>query len=307
MAGQSAQATLAIDLADPTATWTASVFPANRTTAWLGASQFSGTGSAQVALTANGAGFEPGAYRANLVIQSSSAVPQTVNVPIMFVLGSNPSGAAVTIIASPATYSAVVSPGMVIAVFGANLANTTDTATGNSLPYSLDGVTAAVNGIATPVAYVSPTQVNIQIPYEAGAGPAVLGINNNGQIAGFQFPISSAAPGIFADASGNLSPTPIVAQGGTMSLQMVGAGQVSNSIPTGYAPTTSASTYKPLLPVSVTVGGVPAFIQSMGLAPNQFGVTQVTFTLPTSVAPGVQQVVATVGGVSSPAVNITVK
>jgi len=57
----------------------------------------------------------------------------------------------------------------------------------------------------------------------------------------------------------------------------------------------------------VTVGGVPAFIQSMGLAPNQFGVTQVTFTLPTSVAPGVQQVVATVGGVSSPAVNITVK
>jgi uncharacterized protein (TIGR03437 family) len=297
---------LLIDPGGDTASWTASVFPANRTTAWLGAANFSGIGPTFVALTANGAGFEPGAYRANLIVQSSSAVPQTVNVPIMFVLGSNTSGAAITSIANSATYSSAVSPGMVVAVFGANLANTTDIATGNPLPYSLDGVTAAVNGIAAPIVYVSPTQVNIQIPYEAGAGPAVLGINDNGQIAGFQFPISASAPGIFADASGNLSPTPTVAQGGTTSLLMVGAGEVTNLIRTGYAPT-SAGTYKPLLPVSVTVGGAPAFIQSISLAPNQFGVTQVRFTLPISVAPGVQPVVVTVGGVASPPVNVTVK
>ena len=63
-ASQPAQATLAVGLADRTAPWTAAVYPANRTTAWLGASQFSGTGPAQLALTASGAGLKPGAYRA---------------------------------------------------------------------------------------------------------------------------------------------------------------------------------------------------------------------------------------------------
>jgi hypothetical protein len=283
-------AVFAIDPGDPKATWTASVFPANRTTAWLGASQFSGTGPTQVALTASGVGFEPGVYRATLAIQSANAVPQSVSIPIMFVLGDDSSGAGIAGIANPAAYSASVSPGMVVAVYGANLANTTDSATASPLQYSLDGVTAAVNGIAAPVVYVSPTQINIQIPYEAGAGPAVLGIDNNGQITGFQFAIAASAPGIYADAGGNLSPTPTVAQGGTTT-----------------PPSSTAANYTPLLPVSVTVGGAPAFLQSVGLMPNQFGVTQVKFTLPASVAAGVQPVVVTVGGVSSPPVNVTVQ
>jgi uncharacterized protein (TIGR03437 family) len=87
-----------------------------------------------------------------------------------------------------------------------------------------------------------------------------------------------------------------------------GAGDVAGLIRTGYAPPSStAANYTPLLPVSVTVGGAPAFLQSVGLMPNQFGVTQVKFTLPASVAAGVQPVVVTVGGVSSPPVNVTVQ
>jgi uncharacterized protein (TIGR03437 family) len=305
-ASQPAQATMAIDLADTTALWTASVYPANRTTAWLGASRFSGTGPTYVALTASGAEFEPGVYRATLVIQSPSAVPQSIAVPILFVLGPNTSGAAIGGIANPAAYSTAVSPGMVAAVFGTNLANGTSTASGTPLPYSLGGVSAAVNGIAAPLAYVSPTQVDIQIPYEVGAGPAVLGIDNNGQIAGFQFQISASAPGIFADANGYLSPTPAVPRGGTTTLLLAGAGEVAGQIQTAYSPS-SAGTYSPLLPLSVTVGGEPVFLQTVGLNPGQVGVTQVKFTLPASVPAGVEPVVVTVGGVSSPPVNVTVQ
>jgi uncharacterized protein (TIGR03437 family) len=299
---------LGIDPGDPAASWTASVFPANRTTAWLGASQFSGTGPTFVTLTANGAGFEPGAYRATLVIQSPNAVPQTVTVPIMFVLGDSSSGIAISSVVSSATYLPAVSPGMMVAVFGANLAAAT-IASGNPLPYSLGGVSATVNGIAAPLAYVSPTQVNLQIPYEAGSGPAVLGIDNNGQIAGFQLQISPAAPGIFADAGGNLSPVPTMPQLGTGTLYLAGAGEVSGLMRTGQAPTTVAvgAEYTPLLPLSVTVGGTPAFVLAVGLAPNQFGVTQVKFAVPQSVSTGVQPVVVTVGGVSSPPVNVTLQ
>jgi uncharacterized protein (TIGR03437 family) len=295
-----------ISTTDATATWTASVYPANRTTAWLGASHFSGTGPTYVALTASGAGFEPGVYRAILVVQSPSAVPQSINVPIMFVLGGNTSSAAIDAVANPATYSGAVSPGMLVAVFGTNLANATNTASSNPLPYSLSGVSAAVNGIAAPLTYVSPTQVNLQIPYEVGAGPAVLGIDNNGQIAGFQFQVSASAPGIFADTSGNLGPNPAVPRGGTTTLLLAGAGEVSNLIPTAYSPS-SATAYQPMLPLSVTVGGAPAFLQGVGLNPGQFGVTQVKFTLPASVPAGVQPVIVTVGGVSSPPVNVTVQ
>jgi len=299
---------LAINVGDPTATWTASVFPANRTTSWLGASQFSGTGSAKVALTASGTGFEPGAYRANLVIQCLTAVPQTVVVPIMFLNGPNTTSMAISGVANSATYSAFVSPGMVVAVFGSNLSNTTGLGSGNPLPFSVDGVSATVNGIAAPMVYVSPTQVNLQIPYEAGSGLAVLGINNNGQIAGFQLPIAATAPGIFADASGNLAPTSTVTSGGIVTFYMVGAGEVTDQILTGYGPSVKESSlFQPLFPLSVTVGGTEVIVVEAKLTPNQFGTTQVTILVPPSVPAGVQPVLVTVGNASSPPVNVTVQ
>jgi uncharacterized protein (TIGR03437 family) len=304
----SAASTLAINLADPHALWSASIFPANPTTSWLGLSQFSGAGPAQVTLTANPQGLEPGAYRASLVIQSPSAVPQTVTVPILYVRGSA-AGTAISSIANPATYSSSVSPGMVIAVFGSNLAKTTDTASGDPLPYSLDGVSAAVNGIAAPILYVSPTQVNIQIPYEAGAGQAVLGVNNSGQVAGFQLPILAAAPGIFADANGNLMPSATIVRGTSATLYLAGAGEVYYPIDTGYVPTVAAQAalYGPALPLSVTVGGVPVFVQSANLSVNALGLMQVKFTVPSSAAAGVLPVVVIVNGVASPPVNVTVQ
>ncbi|MEI9977298.1 MAG: protease pro-enzyme activation domain-containing protein [Ignavibacteriota bacterium] len=306
--GASGTALLGVNVADPKATWTASVFPANRTTSWLGASQFSGTGSAQVTLTASGAGFEPGAYRALLIIECPTAVPQTVTVPILFVNSPPASGMAITSVVNSATYAASVSPGTLVAVFGSNLSNATDIATGNPLPFAVDGVTAAVNGIPAPIVYVSPTQVNVQIPYEVGAGPAVLGINNNGLVAGFPIAVAAAAPGIFADASGNLSPTATVAKGGTLTLYMTGAGELSAGFPAGLAPTAlEASEVQPLLPIAVTVGGAQAFLQTVIPTPNQVGTVQIVFTLPQSVEAGVQPVVVTVGGLSSPPVNITVQ
>ena len=306
--GAKGSSTLAVNLGDPTATWTASVFPANRTTSWLGASQFSGTGPANIALTASGAGFEPGVYRANLVIQSPTAVPETVVVPIMFVNGPNTTSMAITSVANSATYSASVSPGMVVAVFGSNLANTTSVAAANPLPYSLDGMTVTVNGIAAPIVYVSPTQVNVQIPYEAGAGPSVLGIDNNGQVAGFQFTIAATAPGIYADGSGNLAPTSTVTRGGTVTFYLAGAGEVAPQILTGYGPTAAESSeIQPMLPLSVTVGGTEVFVVQTQLTPSQFGTTQVSILVPSTVAAGVQPVVVTVGNASSPPVNVTVQ
>jgi len=300
-------ANLSVNLSDKTQSWTASIYPAGRTSSWLTASQLSGTGSGVITLTANSAGFEPGVYRATIVLQSQNSVPQYVNVPVMFVLGGATSGMSISAVANSASYATSVSPGMLLSVFGTNLAKSTGPNTASPLPYSLAGVSATVNGLAAPIVYVSPGMLNIQVPYAAGAGPAVLGVNNNGQIAGFAFQISPSSTGIFADAHGNVVPVPSVNAGSALALYVTGTGDVSPAIKTAYSPAAGSTATVPLLPLSVTVGGVPAFLEFVGITPGLIGVTQVNILVPSSTPQGNQPVVVTVGGVASAPVNVVVQ
>jgi len=310
-AGTVAKTSLAVSLSDKGQTWTASVFPANAATAWLTVGPLAGTGAGTLTVSASGAGFEPGVYRATIVIQSANAVPAAIDIPVMFVYGSSSSGMSIKSIGNAANLqSSTASPGMLLSIFGTQLANSTNQNSATPAPFSLGGVSARVNGLDAPILYTSAGQLNIQVPFEAGAGPAVLGVNNNGQIVGFQLQIAPSAPGVFADAGNNLIPKSTVAAGGTISLYLTGDGDVTPALLTGFTSSSAtpvASLPKSRLPLSVTVGGVPAFVQFYGLAPGLVGITQVSFTVPNSVKPGVQPVVVTVGGASSPPVNLTVQ
>ena len=309
-ASQPAQSALAVTLSDNSLPWTAAVYPANRTTSWLSVSQLAGVGSAQIVLRASGDGFEPGVYRATIVFQSQNAVPQSINVPVMFVLGGSTSGTTISSVVNSYSFQSTVSPGMLLTVLGSNLANAPQSTSGSPFPYSAEGVTAAVNGLAAPILYVSPTQLNIQVPYAVGAGPGVVGINNNGQIAGFPIQIAPTAPGIFSDALGNAAPNASAQPGATATIFLTGAGEVSPALKTAFAPSPlipPASQPKPLQPVSVTVGNVPAFVLLEGLATGLIGTAEVDFIVPPTVPAGVQPVVVTIGGVSSPPVNLTVQ
>lgn len=304
-------ASLAVDLSDKAQAWRASVFPANRTTSWLRLSQRSGTGPAGLSLSAEGAGFAPGAYRATVVIEAPNAVPPVVSVPVMFVLGAGGSGMAISGAANSAAYSSTTAaPGMLLTVFGSKLADAAASASGSQLPYTLGSVTATVNGIRAPLVSVSPNQVKLQVPYSTGSGPAALGINNNGQVAGVQIQIAPAAPAIFTDADGNLAGAAAVQPGGTATAYITGAGEVTPALKTAYAPSASTSVSglpRPMLPVSVTVGSLPAFVEYAGNSAGLIGTIQVNFLVPASVAAGVQPVVVTVAGQASPPVNMTVQ
>jgi uncharacterized protein (TIGR03437 family) len=306
-ADQAAKGTLAVNISDKSQTWTASIFPANRTTAWLSLSQLSGAGPAQVALQASGAGFEPGVYRATIVLESPNTTPSTVNVPVMFVLGGG--GPAIARVANTASLKNAASPGMLVTITGSQLANSTNQSSGTPLRFLLDGVSVQVNGVAAPIKSISPQQIDVQIPYEAGAGPAVLGINNNGQIAGYQLQIAATAPAIFADGDGFIAGNTSANAGANATLYLTGDGDITTTLLSGFTPSTTtapANLPKSRLPLSVTVGGQPAFLRFYGISPGLVGATQVNFIVPASLTAGVQAVVVTVGGVSSPPVNLTV-
>jgi uncharacterized protein (TIGR03437 family) len=303
--------TLAVGLSDKSQPWTATVYPANETTAWLQLSQYSGTGPATITLTALPAGFEPGAYKATILVQSPNATPEWVSIPVMWV---NPGSAqnsglfpTITSVSNGLSFTPGASPGMLMGVYGAQLANTTQLAPA-LLDNSLAGVSATVNGWPAPILYMSPTQINIQVPYEAAAGPAVLGINNNGLAGGYMFQIAPSSPGIVS-VNGAISPSATAKQGTYATMYVTGTGDVTQGWPTGVQVpkgTPVSALPLPLLPLSVTVGGTPALVQFAGLTPGVVGLIQVNFLVPQSVGPGTQPVVVTVNGVASAPANIAV-
>jgi len=300
--------TFTVNLSDASQTWTASVFPANRTTNWLQLSQYTGTGSTTVSLQANSAGFEPGAYRATILIQSPDTVPQWVAIPVMWVNGAA-GGPSITGVGNALSFSPGVSPGELIAVYGSQLAGAPASAASLPLSFSLSGVSATVNGWPAPLLYVSPSQINLQVPYEAGAGPAVLGINNNRQIGGFQFSITPSAPGILTDSSGVILGTPSVQAGQYATVYVTGTGDVSPALGSGVpvaGGTAIPNLPKPLLPVTVTIGGVPVLVQFAGTPPGVVGLTQINFLVPATTLAGAQQVIVASNGIASAPATLNV-
>src|SRR6266853_2171617 len=136
-----------------------------------------------------------------------------------------------------ASFTPAYAPGMVLAVFGWQLAPSIAGASSVPLPISMAGVDAAVNGVAAPLYYVSPEQLNLQIPYETTVnGTATLQINNNGQATSQTFPVATAAPAIFTDQTGAIVPTGSAIRGQLTTLYATGAGRMTPPVPTGAAP-----------------------------------------------------------------------
>jgi len=64
----------------------------------------------------------------------------------------------------------LLAPGMVTALFGSNLAEANTAPATLPLPLSLADTSVLVNGVATPLFFVSPSQINFQMPYESAGG-----------------------------------------------------------------------------------------------------------------------------------------
>jgi uncharacterized protein (TIGR03437 family) len=205
------------------------------------------------------------------------------------------------------SYTESYAPGMFIAVFGAQLAPSTQTASA-PLPTQLAGVSATVNGLAVPIYYVSPTQLNLQIPYEVPVGTATLTIDNNGETSSTQIQIAATAPGILTSSSAPV-PDGSGEPGQELVLYITGGGLVSPSIADGAAPaagTAAANLPMPQAGLSVTVGGIQATVNFAGIGVGLVGVMQVNYTVPANVSTGAQPVIVSVGGVASPAATLTV-
>jgi uncharacterized protein (TIGR03437 family) len=292
--------------------WAVTAGPKNQTTNWLTLSPMSGTGPGKIVVSASAAGLSPGAYTAVLNIASPSAQPDVVKVLVTLTVGGS-SNISIGGLVNNFSGGLTAAPGMIAAVFGTGMApaGTALAAPGLPLPLSMAGVSATVNGVSAPLYYVSPGQVNIQVPYETGAATAVLAINNNGQVATCVFPVAVTAPGLFPAVFDNTTGARVTSAtaGQELVLYITGEGDVTPTLATGAtpAPSSNASEYPmPRQTVTVSLGGLPVALQFQAIPSGLAGATQIDFVVPPGIGPGAQQLVVTVGGVSASPLNLTI-
>ena len=213
-------------------------------------------------------------------------------------------------------------PGSFVEIYGSNLAGTardwtTNDFTGPNAPTSLDGVTVTVGGTAAYIAYVSPAQVNIQIPDGVPSGPANIVLSYQRQSsAPAQFTINSTEPGFYAPTNLNVNgkqyigavhsatgalvnggnipglPTAPAQPGETLIFYGTGFGPVQGGSDAGKtAPAQTSLTDK----LAINIGNAPATIAYAGLAPGLVGLYQFNVVVPAS-AGGDQLIHTTLNG-----------
>src|SRR5579862_2501813 len=74
-----------------------------------------------------------------------------------------------------------VAPGSIASIYGANLAPSVAAGPGSPLPRTLNGVVVTSGGKTLPLLFVSPEQINVQVPSDAVAGNQTLTVSWNGQ------------------------------------------------------------------------------------------------------------------------------
>jgi len=226
---------------------------------------------------------------------------------------------AITAVVNAASFAGgALAPGSAITIAGSNLANTTAQYT-SSPPTTLGGTSVSVNGHNIPLFYVSPTQINGQLPFETLVGGANLQVTAGGVTSSAaSITVAAAAPGIFligtnraaatnSDGSVNTSANPAAA-GDTLTVYFTGIGPLDHPVATGQPAPLSGPISRATLPVTVTIGGQSANVVFAGLSPGSISLAQVNVVAP-DLPSGDYPIVILENGVASnaPSISIAVK
>jgi uncharacterized protein (TIGR03437 family) len=187
---------------------------------------------------------------------------------------------------------AVVAPGSLITISGANLAPYYEAGpTGPILSQALAGVSVTVGGRILPLLFVSPPQINAQLPRDLGIGDQELRVIRVGQpdVLG-KFTVVPSAPGLFSKIFDSqqfvsalhedgtpIEPTSPARPGEQVTLLGTGFGAYQFKHPDGFA---LPAAFPLQLPVELDFGGTPIEPQFAGGVAGQVGLDMVRFRIP---------------------------
>jgi len=277
---------------------------------WLGASPSSGATPATITVTANPTALLTGAYSGTFTLSSPNSIT-AVTVTVNLVVGTV-SSPVVNAVANAASYfSGAIAPGENIVIFGSGIGPpqlTRGTVTNGVVDTSVAATRVLFDGIASPMIYALSSQTSAMAPYEVtGRSTVNVVVEYQGvQSSPVEYTLTPTAPGIYSqnaqgtgpgailnqDYSINLPATP-ASKGSVVAVYMTGegytVGAADGAIATGLL--------SPVLPVTATVGGIPATVIYAGTAPGIVtGAMQVNVQIPSNAPSGPSvPIVITVG------------
>lgn len=289
---------------------------------WLMAVPAPGTTPGGVTIAVNPAGLAVGSYSGivNVTAGIANASPQ----PILVNLTVKPAPLPVVLsVNSAASYgSGAVAPGEIVTIFGSNIGPKALTvAPAGSAPTSLGTTSVTFDGIPAPIYYTSSTQTSVQVPYGIAAGTTVMKLTyNTGTSSAANVNSLPAFPGLFTqDSSGqhqaaalnaDLSlntPSNPATRGAALVLYGTGEGKTNPPSVEGNRVPVVEPLPRAQLPVTVLIGGQPAFVFYSGETPGLLsGLFQINVTVPLGTPVGAAvPVQVTVNGQASQT-NVTV-
>lgn len=233
---------------------------------------------------------------------------------------------------SGASYTEPVASEPIVSAFGASLATDVQPATTIPLPTTLAGTSVQVKDSAgqacdAPLFFVSPTQINYQMPMGLAAGIATVNVTSGGGVFSVgTVRIGIVAPGLFtANANGQGPPAAIAAR--YRANQLVGYDQVARfdtgqkqwvSSPIDFGPDTDlvflllfgtgVQFRSSLAAVTAKIGGVGAVVWYAGPQGDFVGLDQINIQIPRSLAGrGEVDLVLMVDGQAANTVRVNIK
>jgi uncharacterized protein (TIGR03437 family) len=224
-------------------------------------------------------------------------------------------------VGNAASYTPRISPGALATVFGTGFGTTTFQADdGFAWPtITTNLVSVRVNGVAAPLYYVSPGQINFQVPWSTPTmgtvNVAVVVSGGSSNIAAV--PVGTAAPGLFVLPSGAAivqntpsyslnDPSNPAPAGSTIVAYLTGTGPVAPAAKDG-TPAPSDTLSWATSAYSAKIGSVAATVSFAGLTPGFIGLAQMNIVVPSTLASGVYPLSVTIDGQTSNSGTIAVK
>lgn len=225
--------------------------------------------------------------------------------------------------AGPRTVSAASFSGSAIAgksiaaAFGVNLANTTLGATTSLLPTFLGGASVSVldfKGVErlSPLFFVSPTQVNFEIPAGTAPGPALLKFTNGSQTVTGATIVLQSAISIFTTNASGTGPAAALdafsfASGPFNATQNNGQPNVIAVFGTGLGEDATDVDGNVAANVLATIDDQPVTVSYAGRAPGFTGLNQLNIVFPAGITSGNHKLNVSRNGVVSNSVTIAIK
>ncbi len=197
-------------------------------------------------------------------------------------------------VVSAADGVSAVAPGGLFSIYGTNLSPTNVATKEIPLPTALGDSCLTVNGQPVPMIFVSPTQINGQMPYQTVGNVTVIVHTPGGVSDNYNLTVPSTAPAIFraevtpgatfptvVRAANNLMATDAnpVHRNDVLVIYLTGLGKVTPFVENG-RPAPSDPLATTIAQPEVNIGGIGAPVLFSGLAPGQVGLYQLNVTVP---------------------------